>query len=148
MSTRDVRFQGNSVKGSRHIVAFDEGMDSDGKHSVVKELLIGIFNVPKLHPKSTAVIDHILNFTTEKDNIGFRNYQIFREVINKEKEKVDLYEIGPRFLMRVNCILDGVISGEVLYRAPVVKHIMKKSKLDPRKGRETVPIGEINEFGE
>ena len=31
--------------------------------------------------------------------------------MNKDKEKIDLYEIGPRFMMRVNCILEGVIGG-------------------------------------
>jgi hypothetical protein len=39
-------------------------------------------------------------------------------------------------LIDVNCILDGVISGEVLYRAAIVKKVpqknksKKKSKLD------------------
>ena len=59
---RDVKFQGNAVKGARHILSFDEGMESDPKMRVAKELLIGAFNVPKYHPKSTAVIDHTLNF--------------------------------------------------------------------------------------
>lgn len=61
MSVKDVRFQGNSVKGARHILSFDGGFES-GKLSVLKELMIGIFNVPKFHPKSTGVIDNVLNF--------------------------------------------------------------------------------------
>jgi hypothetical protein len=35
--------------------------------------------------------------------------------------------------MKINCILDGVMGGEVLYRAPVVKMVAKKGKLDKRK---------------
>ncbi len=53
--------------------------------------------------------------------------------MNKDKDKLDLFEIGPRFMMRINCILDGVMGGEVLYRAPVTKKILQKSKLDKRK---------------
>lgn len=84
--------------------------------------------MPKYHPKSTAVVDHTLNFIAEGDTISFKNYQIFREAISKQESKIDLYEIGPRFLMKTVCILDGVMGGEVLYRAPVVKNILKKSK--------------------
>ena len=60
--TKDIKFQGNSVKGARHVLSFDSAMDADPKMRVAKELLIGAFNVPKYHPKSTAVIDHTLNF--------------------------------------------------------------------------------------
>ena len=59
---RDVKFQGNSVKGARHILSFDSQMDNDPIMKVAKELFVGAFNVPKYHPKSTAVIDHTLNF--------------------------------------------------------------------------------------
>jgi len=52
-----------------------------------------------------------LNFTCDGDQISFRNYQIFREAVNKEKDKLALYEIGPRFLMDVQVILDGVMGG-------------------------------------
>ena len=77
VSIKDVKFQGNSVKGARPILSFDGGFES-GKMRLMKELLTGIFNVPKYHPKSTGVIDHVLNFTNESNFIGFRNYQIFR----------------------------------------------------------------------
>lgn len=60
--TKDIKFQGNSVKGARHIISFDSGFDSDPKMRIAKQLLIGALNVPKYHPKSTAVIDHTLNF--------------------------------------------------------------------------------------
>lgn len=53
-------------------------MDIDPKLRVAKELLIGAFNIPKYHPKSTAVIDHTLNFIGKGDDISFRNYQIYR----------------------------------------------------------------------
>lgn len=50
---------------------------------IAKQLFIGAFNVPKYHPKSTAVIDHSLNFLAEGDSIYFKNYQVFREAISK-----------------------------------------------------------------
>ena len=36
-------------------------------------------------------------------------------------------------MMHVNCILDGVMNGEVLYKSPIVKKALKKSKFDKRK---------------
>lgn len=38
-------------------------MESNGKLRILKNLFTGAFNIPKRHPKSTAVIDHVLNFT-------------------------------------------------------------------------------------
>ena len=114
---------------------------------LVKELLIGIFNVPKYHPKSTGVVDHVLNFTNESNVVSFRNYQIFREAVNKDKDKLDLYEIGPRCLMEPVCILDGVMGGEVLYRSAVVKKVAKKSKFDKRKLIEKKEVKPKNIFG-
>lgn len=34
--TRDIKFQGNSVKGARHVLSFDAGMESDPKMRVAK----------------------------------------------------------------------------------------------------------------
>ena len=85
MHVRDIKFQGNSVKGARHILSFNEEMDTDPKLRVAKELLIGAFNIPKYHPKSTAVIDHSLNFIGKGDEISFRNFQIYREFVTKDK---------------------------------------------------------------
>lgn len=130
---RDIKLQGNAVKGARHVLSFDGGMESDPRMRVARELFIGAFNVPKYHPKSTAVVDHTLNFTADGDCIVFKNYQIFREAVSKDHSKIDLYEIGPRFIMKISCILDGVMGGEVLYRAAVYKKVLKKSKHDPRK---------------
>lgn len=39
-----------------------------------------------------------------------------------------MYEIGPRFLMDPQVILDGVMGGEVLYRSAIVKKVAKKNK--------------------
>jgi ribosome biogenesis protein BRX1 len=115
--TKDVKFQGNNVKGARHILSFEKHMEDSPKLKILKTLLTGALNVPKYHPKSTSVIDHVLNFTCEGDLVSFRNYQIFREAVNKETDKLKLYEIGPRFLMNPQVILDGIMGGEVLYRS-------------------------------
>lgn len=60
-----------------------------------------------------------------------------------------LYEIGPRYLMDVQVILDGIMGGEVLYRSAIVKKIPKRNKgkvrtdLDEDDGKER----KINIFG-
>lgn len=116
---------------------------------LARELFIGAFNVPKYHPKSTAVIDHVLNFTGSNDEISFKNYQIFREDVSKTEKKVDLYEIGPRFILNTICILDGVVGGEVLYRAPIMKKFLRKPKGDKRKSMAKLNKGgDKNIFGE
>ena len=68
--------------------------------------------------------------------------------MNKDKDKLDLYEIGPRFLMEVVCILDGVMGGEVLYHSPVIKRVIKKGKFDKRKLIEKKEVTPKNVFGE
>ena len=57
-------------------------------------------------------------------------------MVSKDTSKIDLYEIGPRFMLKFVVILDGVLGGEVLYRAPIYKQILKKSKLDARHRKE------------
>jgi hypothetical protein len=49
--------------------------------------------------------------------------------------------------MKVDCILDGVMSGEVLYRAPVLKMVPKKGKLDKRKLINPTEVIPKNIFG-
>jgi hypothetical protein len=109
---------------------------------------LSALNIPKYHPKSTSVVDHTINFAIEDNEICFKNYQIFREAVSKQENKIDLYEIGPRFVMKIVCILDGVIGGEVLYKAPIVKKVIKKSKEDKRKYVKQCKPGEFNLFGE
>jgi ribosome biogenesis protein BRX1 len=62
---RDIKFQGNCVKGGRHILSFDEGFDCIPQMKIAKELMIGALNVPAFHPKSTAVFDHSLSFISD-----------------------------------------------------------------------------------
>ena len=61
---------------------------------------------------------------------------------------MDLYEIGPRFLMEPVCILDGVMGGEVLYRSALVRKVAKKSQFDKRKLIEKKEVRPNNIFGE
>jgi Brix domain len=62
-------------------------------------------------------LDHVLSFNIADNRIWFRNYQINIEPDGKDK-KTELYEIGPRFLLNPIVILDGNLSGEVLYQNP------------------------------
>jgi hypothetical protein len=102
---------------------------------IAKELLSQAFNVPLYHPRSKSVLDHALSFTIEpkSNTLWFKNYQIFREVQNKEHSKTELYEIGPRFVLDPVCILEGVMKGEVLYRNQLLKKTDKKHRPNERK---------------
>ena len=50
--------------------------------------------------------------------------------------------------MKPVCILEEVLGGQVLYRAPVYKKILKKAPADKRKDIERKEPGEFNMFGE
>ena len=72
-------------------------------------------------------MDHVLSFNIADNRIWFRNYQINTEVDGKEK-KTELFEIGPRFLLNPIVILDGNLSGEVLYQNPEYESRVEVSK--------------------
>lgn len=124
----ELKMTGNCLKGSRPILSFDRAFlpsEKDflkNKHLVMlKELLGGVFNTPRYHPKSKPFIDHVFSFKHFDERIWFRNYQILNEKDEKfterdQVENMNLVEIGPRFSLMPIKILSGCFSGETLWQ--------------------------------
>ncbi len=91
----ELKMTGNCLKGSRHVLSFDEGFDSAPHMQLMKELLtqvsfpLGphtsmtlnffarqIFAVPRTSRKTKPFVDHVLSFSYLDGRIWFRNYQI------------------------------------------------------------------------
>jgi len=109
----ELKFTGNSLKGSRPLLSFDKGFDETPHYLLVKELFSQIFGTPKMHPKSKPFIDHVLSFSIVDGRIWVRNYQIIEEA-----ECKSALEIGPRFVMNPIKILSGGFSGTCLWENP------------------------------
>jgi len=106
----ELKFTGNSLKGSRPLISFDGGFDENPQNMLLKELISQIFGTPKMHPKSKPFIDHVLTFSLVDGRIWVRNYQIIEEDAIKSA-----LEIGPRFVMNPIKILSGGFSGTCLW---------------------------------
>lgn len=138
----ELKMTGNCLKGSRPVVSFDQSFDEHPHHQVLKELLLQMFSVPYLHPKSQPFVDNVYTFSVLDNRIWFRNYQII-------EEDASLAEIGPRFALNLIKIFSGSFGGPVLYENPeyvspnVHRRDLKKmmsakynDKVQARQGRE------------
>lgn len=146
VSSSDLKLQGNALKSSRHILSFDKTFSVDPVWKAAQEILSSVFNVPLYHPKSKSVIDHVLSFTVDPTaptpTCFFKNYQIFQQTVNKVETSSELYEIGPRFVLSPQLILEGVFSGDVLFRDKLVTVYTKKNTKSHRDHRHAKDIGE------
>ena len=130
----ELHFTGNCIRGSRPILSFDATFDSQPHLRVIKELFLHIFGVPKGARKSKPFVDHIMGFTAADGRIWIRCYQIneteaargqpdpegeddsFSAAADgKGQIKLNLVEIGPRFVMTPIVILEGSFGGPVIY---------------------------------
>ena len=114
------------MKGSRHILVFDEEFDKHPQWRLIKELFKNIFAVPKGHPKSKPFVDHVLSFFIVDNRIWVRNYQIKDKVetetevnkLEKRGENCELAEIGPRFCLQPIRIFKESFTGKTLFQNP------------------------------
>ena len=90
----DTRFLGNSLKGSRPIIVFDESFTQSVENKLQKNLWVDTLNVPKNHPKSQPFFDRVFSFNKENDFIYLKNYQINKKDLSGKN--MELIEIGPR----------------------------------------------------
>uniref|UniRef100_V9IIS8 Ribosome biogenesis protein BRX1 homolog n=1 Tax=Apis cerana TaxID=7461 RepID=V9IIS8_APICE len=122
----ELKMTGNCLKGSRPLLSFDEHFNTKLHYSLLKELLIQIFDVPNHHPKTQPFFDHIYTFTILDNRIWFRNFQILTE-------DGGLAEIGPRFVLNPIKIFTDSFGGEVLWENPTYvspvkfRHSLKKN---------------------
>ncbi|CAK1553554.1 unnamed protein product [Leptosia nina] len=107
----ELKMTGNCLRGSRPLLSFDPQFTKDTHYSLLKELLIQIFGVPKHHPKSQPFFDHVYSFMILDNRIWFRNYQIL-------SEDGALAEIGPRFVLNPVKIFSGSFGGATLWENP------------------------------
>ena len=110
-SSEELRLTGNCLKASRPILSFDNSFKSTPTLQLVQQIFTQTFATPQGHPKSMPFIDHVFSFSHINNKIYFRNF----EVTEKNKE-ISLTEIGPRFVLTLIKVLDGVTNGETLYK--------------------------------
>jgi ribosome biogenesis protein BRX1 len=146
-TSAELGFKGNVLKGGRGIVMFDKSFDVEfaagggGKEGmwrgVVRELLRGVFSVPKRGKGVKPFVDRVIGVFYVDEKIWVRVYEIReaeggkRKVANAEdipalpegREKkstskehdISLVEVGPRFVLTPILILEGSFGGPVIY---------------------------------
>lgn len=120
----DIKLLGNSLKGSRPILSFDQHFEKIPHLSIIKELFVQIFNVPYKHPKSQPFVDRVITFSYLDGHIWFRHYQII--------DRATMAEIGPRMILMPMLILSSSFHGKPLWanyrREPETAKKSEKSK--------------------
>ena len=115
-TSSELKLTGNCLRNSRPLLSFDNNFDTSEQLKCIKHLITNSFNCPQYHPKSQPFVDHVFSFVFTNNRIHFRNYQIFRVPENKQNEKIELYEIGPRMVLNPLLILDEAMHGNVLFK--------------------------------
>ena len=123
----ELKLTGNALKFSRPLLHFDQEFSTHPHLRVLQTLLTMVFGIPRNHPRSKPFLDHIFCFYFYDERIWFRNYQIIYE-----KTVQDLMEIGPRFVLYPQMIVDGICGGPVLWKNPI-SHRTTKTDLLRRK---------------
>eukprot|EP00298_Acanthocystis_sp_HF-20_P009052 c18073_g1_i1.p1 GENE.c18073_g1_i1~~c18073_g1_i1.p1 ORF type:complete len:264 (+),score=69.68 c18073_g1_i1:23-793(+) len=135
----ELRMTGNCLKGSRPLLSFDNNFDSQPHYQLLKQIFTHIFATPKGHPHSKPFIDHVFSFSIIDDRIWFRNYQIVWPA--DPKSKIELVEIGPRFVLNLIRVFNGSFHGSTLYSNPAyitpsrlrrARHVQKSKKYKER----------------
>lgn len=107
----EMRLTGNSLRGSRPLLSFNDEFNSEPFLKVIKELLVQTFGVPNHHPKSQPFVDRVYTFTYLDKRIWFRHFQIL-------SEDGGLVEIGPRFVMNPVKIFEKSFCGQTIWENP------------------------------
>ncbi|TIA28316.1 ribosome biogenesis protein-like protein Brx1 [Aureobasidium pullulans] len=136
----ELHFTGNCLKGSRPVLSFDATFDSAPHLKLIKELLTQTFGVPKGARKTKPFVDHVMAFTVADNKVWTRVYQINETEAGKtsaipeqglpmpsatevtsakgkkdSETKLNLVEIGPRFVLTPIIIQEGSFGGPIIY---------------------------------
>ncbi|CAL8579578.1 Ribosome bioproteinsis protein brx1 [Xanthoria parietina] len=135
-TTSELHFPGNCLRGSRPILSFDAKFNSAPHLILIKELLTHVFGVPKGARKTKPFVDHVMGFTLADGKIWIRCFEIRETAVSKAESrtqpaeemdkqivavgekgetKINLVEIGPRFLLTPIVILESSFGGPVIY---------------------------------
>lgn len=120
----ELKLTGNCLKGSRAILSFDAGFDSEPFLKLTKEILTQTFGTPTTSRKRKPFFDHVFSFTWADGRIWFRNYQIIQDPT--EEDKMSLEEIGPRFVLQIVRVFDGSFGGSTIYENSEFKTATQK----------------------
>ena len=110
-TSEELRLSGNCLRSSRPLLSFDNSFASSPHLQLIQQLLLQSFSTPESHPKAMPFTDNIFSFSQSHEKIFFRNFEIVQN--NKD---VNLVEIGPRFVITPIKILNGMTSGDTLYK--------------------------------
>jgi len=135
----ELKLTGNHLKGSRAILSFHGAFDEQPHLQLLKELLSQIFgSSTKKNQKTKPFIDHVFSFTFADERIWFRNFQIVLSDDRKKTnfDKMQLVEVGPRFVLNPVKMFAGSFKGQVLYENPayVSPNVLRA---DEKKGKST-----------
>jgi len=136
----ELHFTGNCLKGSRPVLSFDATFESAPHLKLIKELLTQTFGVPKGARKTKPFVDHVMAFTVADNKVWTRVYQINETEAGKTsaipeqglpmpsatevtsskgkkdaETKLNLVEIGPRFVLTPIIIQEGSFGGPIIY---------------------------------
>jgi ribosome biogenesis protein BRX1 len=111
-SGEEMRLSGNCLRGSRPLLSFDASFKGSKHLEVIQQMLAQTFAIPEAHPKAMPFFDHVFSFSHSFGQVFFRNF----EVKLTAKKEPSLVEIGPRFVLTIVKVLDGLVSGETLYK--------------------------------
>lgn len=158
----ELHFTGNCLKGSRPILSFDANFDSAPHLMLIKELLAQQFGVPKGARKTKPFVDHVMAFTVADNKIWTRCYQINETEAGKTsaipeqglpmpsatetstngkkstETKLNLVEIGPRFVLTPIIIQEGSFGGPIIYE--------NKEFVSPNQVRREVRIARSTKY--
>ena len=127
------------MKGSRALLSFHGAFDDQPHLQVLKELLAQIFgSSTKQKQKTKPFIDHVFTFTYADGRIWFRNYQIFLEDERSKTnfDRMQLVEVGPRFVLNPVKMFSGSFKGRVLYENPAYVS-PNVTRAEERRGKST-----------
>lgn len=124
----ELRMVGNCLKYSRPLLHFDAEFDQVAHLRIARALLTSTFNTPRYHARSKPFVDHILCFFVLEGKIYFRHYQ----VVEQANGQFGLTEIGPRFVLDPQVLLQGCVQGKVAWKSEsaIAPSTLRKSRRD------------------
>jgi len=131
----ELNLPGNCMRGTRAILSFDESFDKSETLQSMREMLTMIFQAPATSRNVKPYHDHVFTFSVVDGRVWFRNWEIKEETVDNEV-KMNLLEIGPRFVLQPILQLEGAFRGQVKwknedYLSPnVIRSTQRKQQTD------------------
>lgn len=110
-TAEELRLTGNCLRSSRPLLSFDNSFTESAHMRLIQHMCVQIFSTPEGHVKSMPFVDHVFSFTHAHNKIFFRNFELV-----ENNSEVSLVEIGPRFVLTPIKVLNGLTSGDTLYK--------------------------------